>query len=100
MALQAQLEELLTRTFHPLFLSVEDESAQHAGHVGVRAAGGSHFRVTIVSEVFQGRSRLERHRQIYQTVATLEAEIHALALQAWTPEEWSEKKSRVVKDEI
>lgn len=70
-------------------LAVEDESAQHAGHPGAREGG--HFRVRIVSERFRGMTRIARHRLVYECVAqelTLQAAgIHALAIDARTPEE-------------
>ena len=73
----------------PVQLAVEDESAHHAGHPGAREGG--HFRVRIVSERFRGLTRLARHRLVYDCVAqelTLRAAgIHALAIDARTPEE-------------
>lgn len=70
----------------PLELHIEDESAAHAGHAGAREGG--HFRVTVVSEQFRGRSILQRHRLVYEAVGNLmKGEIHALAITARTPEE-------------
>lgn len=73
----------------PARLAVEDESAHHAGHAGAREGG--HFRVRIVSERFRGLTRIARHRLVYDCVAqelTLRAAgVHALAIEARTPEE-------------
>ena len=60
-----------------------DESHQHAGHAGHRPGGETHFRVYIVSEAFQGKSRLERHRLVNETLAgELAGGVHALAIHA------------------
>ena len=67
---------------------VEDESHQHAGHAGHRPGGQTHFRVYIVSEAFRGKSRIDRHRMINQTLARELAEgVHALAIHASAPGE-------------
>jgi stress-induced morphogen len=48
--------------------------------------GGDHFRATVTSEAFQGRSRLEQHRLVYDIFgAEIGAAIHALSLKTQTP---------------
>ena len=80
--------EKLTTSFAPQSVEVEDESDQHAGHSGHREGGETHFRVYIVSEAFRGKSRLERHRMINQTLSSeLAGGVHALAIHASTPGE-------------
>ena len=82
----AQLRAALERALAPSTLEFIDDSARHVGHAG--AAGGGHFRGTVVAEAFRGRSRLERHRLVYQAVAPLLAgSVHALNIEARTPEE-------------
>ncbi|RZS80455.1 BolA family protein [Pigmentiphaga kullae] len=71
----------------PITLDVQDESHLHAGHAGA-AGGAGHFRLRIVSPRFAGLNRVARHRLVYDRLADLmPAHIHALALQALTPEE-------------
>ncbi len=71
----------------PQSLDLLDESAQHAGHQGA-SSGGSHFRLTIISHRFAGHDKLARHRMIYAALGSLmQREIHALAIQALTPDE-------------
>ena len=77
----------LAEEFSPELLEVEDESHLHAGHAGARDGRG-HFRVTIVAEAFEGRSRLERHRMVFAVLGTLmQSDIHALTVQAHSPTE-------------
>ena len=80
------LTEKLTAAFTPARLDVIDESHQHAGHAGHRPGGETHFRVTIVAEAFRGKSRLERHRMVNETLAAeLKGGMHALAIHASAP---------------
>ena len=71
----------------PESMELLDESGNHIGHEGAKN-GGSHFRLDIVSRQFAGKSRLERHRMVYRALAALmQREIHALAINARTPDE-------------
>ena len=77
---------MLTESFRPVRLEVIDESARHAGHVGARADGESHFRVNVVAEDFRGKTRVEQHRMINAVLAELlKDRVHALAIQASAP---------------
>ncbi len=88
MTVRASLEEKLRTAFSPESLDVIDDSALHAGHAGARPGGESHFTVRIVSDAFAGRSRVERHRLVNQTLADeLAGPVHALVIDAKTPEE-------------
>ena len=71
----------------PLRLDIVDDSALHAGHVGARSGGG-HYRLSIVSAAFAGKNTVARHRLIYAALGEMmRREIHALAIQAQSPEE-------------
>ena len=71
----------------PESLSVEDESAQHAGHEGAKGGGG-HYRLRIVSPQFAGQPLQARHRMIYAALGPLmQKEIHMLAIDARAPDE-------------
>ncbi|XP_051921335.1 LOW QUALITY PROTEIN: bolA-like protein 1 [Hippocampus zosterae] len=75
----------LTDAFHPEHLEVHNESHMHA----VPPGSESHFRVLVVSGRFQGLSLLQRHRLVNEALKVeLSAHIHALAIQAKTPEQW------------
>jgi BolA protein len=72
----------------PMVLEVDDDSAEHAGHAGA-AAGGGHFSLLIVSEQFAGLTRLARHRAVLDRVGDLIPNpVHALAIRAYTPDEF------------
>ena len=78
--IQAELNTALL----PVSLEVQDDSHLHAGHAGARE--GRHFTVRIVSERFNGLSRVARHRLVYAALqALIPRGIHALAIDARAP---------------
>jgi BolA protein len=88
MSIHELIERSLKQALVPERLIVLDESADHAGHAGHRAGGESHFRVRIVSQAFAGRSRVERHRLVNDTLKPAFAQgVHALAIEASAPGE-------------
>jgi len=84
----ARLEAVLRHHFAPARRDIHDDSASHAGHSGARAAGETHYTVTLVSDAFAGISRVERSRMVH---AVLEQEfaagLHALSLVLRSPVE-------------
>ncbi len=88
MLMKDVITKKLTEAFAPQDLRVEDESHLHAGHAGHRPGGQTHYRVYIVAEAFEGKSRLDRHRSINAILAPeLEQSVHALAIHATAPGE-------------
>jgi len=78
---------------NPISCQIEDDSALHAGHPGA-VLGGGHFRLTVISEKFNGLTLIERHRLVYDAIGDLmQSEIHALAISALTP--WEVQTSDV-----
>jgi acid stress-induced BolA-like protein IbaG/YrbA len=55
----------------------------------VRTDGQGHYEATVISAAFAGLRSLKRHQLVYGTLGTrVGREIHALALETYTPEEW------------
>jgi BolA protein len=77
------LTQRLQERLNPVWLEVLDESASHAGHVGANDSGfGTHFRVRIQSDVFTGKSRVSRHRLVYDALQEfIDQGLHALAIE-------------------
>ncbi|MCE2945106.1 MAG: BolA family protein [Lysobacteraceae bacterium] len=64
------------------------EAGLPGARVHVEGADGVHFEATVVSEAFEGKLPIARHRMVYATLgARLGGEIHALALRTLTPAE-------------
>lgn len=86
MTLTETIRERLS-ALEPRSIELLDESGRHVGHAGA-AAGGSHFKLVIVSSRFAGLDKLQRHRMVYAALGPLmQREIHALAIQAVAPDE-------------
>lgn len=81
------IRERLQNALQPSVLEIIDESHQHMGHPGAKSGGG-HFNVKIISDNFEGKSTIERHRMVYQAVHDMmPQEIHALSINASSPAE-------------
>ncbi|MEX1993457.1 MAG: BolA family protein [Steroidobacteraceae bacterium] len=82
-----RIQSRLESAFAAARISVRDDSARHAGHPGARGGAG-HFLVRIESQAFAGRSRLQRHRMVYEALAgMMPGEIHALNIEAISPDD-------------
>ena len=88
MGMQQRIAERLKAALDPAELDVIDESHMHAGHAGARPGGETHYRVVVVSAAFAGKSRVQRHRLVYEALSRELAEgVHALALETRAPGE-------------
>ena len=76
--IQATLAEL-----QPEHLEVLDESHMHS------RGQETHYKVVLVSALFEGLSAVRRHQRIYACLAELMPSVHALALHTYTPAEWA-----------
>lgn len=53
---------------------------------------GQHFEAVVVSEEFAGKSRVQRHQRVFQTLGDrMREEIHALSMKTFTPQEWQQQ---------
>ena len=85
MTLKRQIEDKLNARFVPEHLEVINESHQH----NVPEGSESHFKVIVVSDEFDGKNLVSRHRMVYESLAKeLETQVHALALHTYTPADW------------
>ncbi len=83
-----RIKQKLQIALAPVVLQVLNESERHASHAGSPGTGESHYRVSIVSEAFAGKNRLERHRLVHALLAEeLAGGVHALAISAKAPGE-------------
>ncbi|KAL6768786.1 BOL1 [Auxenochlorella protothecoides x Auxenochlorella symbiontica] len=89
--IEISIKEKLTAGLQPVTLKLTNESHKHAGHTGNPTGAPdaeTHFNVEIVSEAFQGKPLVARHRLVYTLLKEeLDAGLHALALKTKTPSE-------------
>jgi BolA family transcriptional regulator, general stress-responsive regulator len=91
MELEESIKRKLKSRFNPAELEIVNESGNHA----VPANSETHFKIIIVSDAFQEKTLVQRHREIYTLLAAeLRSGVHALAIHALTPQEWQKTKGR------
>ncbi len=94
MVIQASIEDKIQGALQPVFLEVANESHMH----NVPSGSESHFKVTVVSQEFDGKLPVARHRLLNKLLADeLAGSVHALSLHTFTPDEWQEKNSSIRK---
>ncbi|MDH5178422.1 MAG: BolA/IbaG family iron-sulfur metabolism protein [Gammaproteobacteria bacterium] len=86
MSIQSDIEQKLATGVNALHLEVVNESNNH----NVPPGSESHFKVTLVSDDFEGKTLINRHRMINTLLAEeVSGKIHALALHTYTSQEWA-----------
>jgi len=84
---QRAIEMRLSEAFAGATIRIKDQSHLHAGHAGARDGRG-HFDVKIVSNLFSGANRIQRHQMVYDALGDLmTSDIHAVRIKAVTDEE-------------
>ncbi len=77
--IQDKIKKLISQTIPVSHLVVEGD--------------GSHFQAIIVSNIFDGRSRLDRHKLVYAALGdSFDREVHALSFKVYTENEWKNLK--------
>ena len=91
MSVQETVEAHLRDKLGPEHLEVVNESHMHS----VPKGSETHFKVVIVSPLFEGASAVKRHQLVYGALGELMSKkvsqggIHALAITSRTPAEWA-----------
>lgn len=81
-----QIREKLTKALKPTNLEIIDESHLHVGHAGA-ASGAGHYKIIVHSHLFTDKSAVARHQLVYAALSDMmQTDIHALSIQAITPE--------------
>lgn len=90
--IQEIIEQKVIDRFKPVYLEVRNESHMH----NVPLGSESHFKITVVSDLFEDKMLIARHRLLNETLAAeLAGPVHALSLHPMTPGEWQEKGGQV-----
>jgi len=85
MTTQETIETKISSGLNCSFLDLSNESHMH----NVPAGSESHFRLVVVSDDFDSKNLVARHRVVNKLLKSeLEGSVHALALHTYTTEEW------------
>lgn len=90
MIVAERIERKLRERLAPSHLEVENESGNHS----VPKGSETHFRVVVVSAVFDGLGRVDRHKLVYEVLADeLAGGVHALSVVSRSPSEWAKDQA-------
>lgn len=83
--MEKRISQKVEQEFVGDFYTLLNESSGHA-----LGRTDSHFKLTLVSNKFEGLNKVKRHQMLYKLLAEEMTIIHALALHLYTSEEWAE----------
>ena len=90
MSRKKRIESYLSNAFKPFLLDIVDESSNHS----VPKGSESHFKCIVVSDAFQDKNRVQRHRLVNDALKSeLDNGLHALSLKLFTLNEWQKSKN-------
>ncbi|MBJ7538221.1 BolA/IbaG family iron-sulfur metabolism protein [Marinomonas transparens] len=84
MIIQQQIDHRLKNAIDVFHMTLDNESYMH----NVPEGSESHFKLVLVSDVFEGKRLVQRHQFVYQVLAEEMAKIHALAMHLYSKKEW------------
>ncbi len=88
MNIQARIEEKIKR-LNPDFCELVNESHNHS----VPENSETHFKLLLVSSIFEGLNRVARQRKVYDMLSEeLKNGVHALTMRLLTPNEYSKEQ--------
>jgi BolA protein len=88
MTIQGAIEAKLSDNLAPQYCEVINESHMH----NVPPNSETHFKVVLVSAVFEGLRSVARHQKIYRLLSEeLAGPVHALSLHTYSDEEWQQR---------
>jgi BolA protein len=83
---QETISRKLSAALAPVHLDVVNESSMHS----VPPGSETHFKVIVVSPLFEGLGPVDRHRRVHAALGEeFAAGLHALAIRALTPSQWA-----------
>ncbi|KAF0699516.1 Aste57867_9938 [Aphanomyces stellatus] len=84
------IQKKLQDVFQPTHLEVLNESYMH----NVPKGSETHFKVVVVSDLFEGKPLIQRHRMVNEALAAeFDKGVHALSIQSKTPAQWETNSS-------
>ena len=87
MEIEREIKNRLLKKMVLTHFEIKDFTGRHLNHK--LHEGGFHLEAIIVSEAFNEKTLVERHRMVYEAMGKLmKHEIHALSMKTLTPIEW------------
>lgn len=87
-----RMHQLLQQAFQPVHLQLVDDSALHS------RGSESHFRLLIVSSMFEGLSLVQRHKRVMQVLESeFQSGLHSISQKTISLQEWAKAPATVPK---
>lgn len=88
MSITQTIKDKVEKDLSPLRYELINESHKHAGHAGDDGSGETHYKLIIVSNLFEGLSRVDRQRLVNSALKdAFENGLHAMSLKLYTEKE-------------
>jgi BolA family transcriptional regulator, general stress-responsive regulator len=85
-----KIQQTLTEKLQAKIVKITDQSDRHKHHKQ-SPQGSGHYEAIIVAEIFTGKTLMQQHRLVYNSLATeMQTTIHALSLSTFTPQQWAD----------
>ena len=80
------IKRLIEENFDPVEFELINESHKHVGHAGDDGSGQTHYKLMVVSSIFEGLSRIQRQRLVMDVLeGAFSKGLHAITMQLSTP---------------
>ena len=94
MSIQQKIIDLIQSQLQPDYFDCINVSHQHQGHSGDNGSGDTHFQLIVVSDQFEGRTRILRHKAVMDVISCLfEEGLHAASIKVYTNNEYKQRQS-------
>lgn len=87
---KARIESLIINEIKPEFFLIKDVSEEHRGHRSFKDGVESHFDITVVTDKFSDKNKIERHRIINKLLKEeFLLDLHSVTLKAYSLKEYN-----------
>ncbi len=83
------IKEKIEQELNPVLCEVVNESQKHKGHAGDNGTGQTHFKLKVVSGLFDEQSAIARQRAVYKALSpAFSAGLHAISMRLISQKEY------------
>ena len=73
----------------PEYIKAVIQKNMECNFIEIKGDDGSHFEATIVSDIFEGLSKVKQHQKVYDALdGMMKQELHALSIKTYTSSQW------------
>ena len=88
MSRKAKITDILNKNFDIYRCYVSDVSESHKGHSGYIKGEETHFKITIISNDFKNKNRLQRHKMVNNCLKSeFQGSLHSITYKLMTVSE-------------